>query len=62
MSDGCGAKFDSIIVSDKFNGLPLIKRHRLVNELIADEMKVIHAFTMRTLTPEQWKKEVDKPQ
>lgn len=30
---------------------------RLVNELLADELKLIHAFEQRTLTPEQWAKE-----
>jgi len=27
-SDGCGAKFSVIIVSDKFEGKPLLQRHR----------------------------------
>lgn len=30
---------------------------RLVNEILADELKLIHAFEQRTLTPEQWEKE-----
>lgn len=30
---------------------------RLVNELLSEELKLIHAFEQRTLTPEQWAKE-----
>lgn len=30
---------------------------RLVNEVLAEELKHIHAFEQRTLTPEQWAKE-----
>ena len=37
-SDGCGAKFEAIIVSSKFDGLPLLKRQQLVNEAIKEEM------------------------
>jgi len=51
VSDGCGAKFVSTIVSSKFEGLSLIQQHRLVNDTIADEMKTIHSFRMKTLTP-----------
>lgn len=52
---GCGMKFDAILVSSKFEGQPILKRQRLVNEILSEEMKHIHAFTMQTLTPAQWK-------
>ncbi|XP_015921699.1 bolA-like protein 2 [Parasteatoda tepidariorum] len=55
-SDGCGAKFNAIIVSKKFEGVPLLQRHRMVNEVLKLEMPDIHAFTQKTLTPEQWEK------
>lgn len=29
-SDGCGGKFNVIVVSDKFEGKPILQRHRLV--------------------------------
>ncbi|XP_028028379.1 bolA-like protein 2 [Bombyx mandarina] len=54
-SDGCGAKFSVLIVSDKFKGKPLLARHRLVNTLLQEELKTIHAFTQKTLTVDQWK-------
>ena len=53
-SDGCGGKFECVIVSAKFEGLPLLKRHRMVNGVLEDEMKTIHAFTQKTLTPQQF--------
>lgn len=57
MSDGCGAKFKCLIVSKKFEGKGLLDRHRMVNSVLAEELKDIHAFTQKTLTPEQWEKE-----
>lgn len=57
---GCGMKFDAVIVSPKFEGKPVLQRQRLVNQTLAEEMKYIHAFTMRTLTPSQWKEAQSK--
>lgn len=49
--------FKLIIVSEKFTGQPLIDRHRTVNTVLADELKMhIHALTLKTLTPEEWHK------
>ncbi|XP_071538318.1 bolA-like protein 2 isoform X3 [Panulirus ornatus] len=52
-SDGCGAKFNVLVASPKFVGKPLLQRHRLVNAALEEELKTIHAFSMKTLTPEQ---------
>ena len=54
-SDGCGGKFEAVIVSNQFEGKPLLARHRLVNTALAEELKTIHAFSQKTFTPEQWK-------
>lgn len=43
-----------IVVSNQFDGLPLIKRHRLVNATLAEELNNIHALALHTYTPEQW--------
>ncbi|XP_008554080.1 bolA-like protein 2 [Microplitis demolitor] len=53
-SDGCGSKFSVVIVSEKFQGKSLLQRHRLVNSILEEELKEIHAFSQKTLTPEQW--------
>ncbi|THD21765.1 Transcriptional regulator BolA [Fasciola hepatica] len=54
-SDGCGKKFKLLVVSDAFDKKPLLERHRMVNTALVEEMPHIHALTMKTLTPEQWK-------
>ncbi|XP_014681995.1 PREDICTED: bolA-like protein 2 [Priapulus caudatus] len=53
----CGAAFELVIVSNKFEGKPLLQRHRLVNTCLAEELKTIHAFSQKTYTPEQWQKQ-----
>lgn len=59
-SDGCGGKFNVIIVSSEFEGKSILQRHRLVNTALAEELKTIHAFSQKTYTPEQWAKEQEK--
>ncbi|KAJ3129172.1 hypothetical protein HK100_008790 [Physocladia obscura] len=44
-SDGCGQNFEVIVVSDLFDGKPLLARHRLVNDAAKDEISKIHAFS-----------------
>ncbi|MDA1353430.1 MAG: BolA family transcriptional regulator [bacterium] len=47
--------FHIIVVSDRFEGLNPVKRHREVNQLIASEFDTgLHALTIKTFTPEQW--------
>ncbi|KAK9397566.1 bolA-like 2 [Crotalus adamanteus] len=53
----CATSFKVLVVSPCFRGKALLQRHRLVNELLSEELKLIHAFEQRTLTPEQWAKE-----
>lgn len=60
-TDGCGGKFNVIIVSPEFEGKSILQRHRLVNTALAEELKTIHAFSQKTYTPEQWAKEQEKP-
>jgi acid stress-induced BolA-like protein IbaG/YrbA len=33
----------------------------MVNAALAEELKRIHAFSMKTWTPEQWAKNMPKP-
>lgn len=61
-SDGCGGKFNVIIVSPEFEGKSILQRHRLVNGALAEELKTIHAFSQKTYTPEQWAKEQENNQ
>lgn len=57
LSGCCGMKFDALIVSPQFDGMSVLQRQRLVNKVLEEEMKHIHAFTMKTLTPSQWSNE-----
>ncbi|XP_029310628.1 bolA-like protein 2 [Cottoperca gobio] len=53
----CAASYKVLVVSSQFEGKPLLQRHRLVNTCLAEELKEIHAFEQKTLTPEQWEKQ-----
>jgi len=51
--------FNLLVVSASFRNLQLIERHRLVNDLLADEMNAavggtVHALSIKAKTPEQW--------
>jgi len=53
---GDGSHFDAVIVSKAFEGERLIQRHQMVYAALGDRMKAeIHALSMRTLTPEEFK-------
>ena len=54
---GCGQAFKATIVSPQFTGLNSLKRHRLVNAALKDEIAKIHAWSAKCLTPEQWASE-----
>ena len=49
--------FKVIVVSDQFVKLPTpLQRHRRVNEILKDELQgPVHALSIVTKTPEQWK-------
>ena len=53
-----GFHLEAIIVSDTFNNKTLIDRHKLIYAALGDLLKhEIHAFSMKTLTPEEWEKQ-----
>jgi acid stress-induced BolA-like protein IbaG/YrbA len=56
---GDGRHFQALIVSPEFDGLNRIKRHRRVYEVLGDHIDsdLLHAISMRTLTPAQWREE-----
>ncbi|GFY82897.1 BolA-like family protein [Actinidia rufa] len=57
-SGGCGASFAVEIVSAQFEGKRLLERHRMVNAALVEEMKEIHALSIKkALTPDQWKQQ-----
>lgn len=47
--------FKVTVVSDRFAGKMLVARHRLVNELLAQELSGgVHALALHTRTPDEW--------
>lgn len=51
---GSESHFKVTLVSDQFDGQMLIKRHRAVNQAMAELMGEIHALALHTMTPEEW--------
>ncbi len=57
---GDGAHFEAIIISPAFEGKRLIARHQLVYTALGERMKAeIHALSMRTLTPAEYKADLN---
>lgn len=52
-SAGEESKFMILVVSKAFEGLNTLKRHRQVYSILDEEMKIVHAVTLQTKTPEQ---------
>ena len=54
-----GLHLSAIIVSDDFNNLGLLERHQLVYNALGSMIKnEIHAFSMKTFTNSEWKRNV----
>ena len=55
---GCdgGSKITLTVVSSAFEKMPLLKRHRLVNEVFAKELQdgSVHALSVKAYTPAQY--------
>jgi stress-induced morphogen len=52
---GSETHFKVLVVSETFEGLGLVDRHRRVNAILADELRGgVHALSIRALTPAQW--------
>lgn len=53
---GDGQHFQALIVSDEFAGRNRVQRHQLVYAALGSRMREeIHALSMRTLTPQEWR-------
>lgn len=49
--------FKIVIATDAFEGETLIKRHRTINKLLAEELAGgVHALALHTMTPQEWEK------
>jgi len=54
--DGCGQMIEAIIVSPQFTKKTTLARHRLVNAALKEEIAMIHAWSPKCHTPEEWEK------
>ena len=53
---GDGQHFQARIVSAAFEGKSRVQRHQLVYKALGERMREeIHALSMQTLTPSEWK-------
>ena len=53
---GDGEHFQALVVSRAFEGKSRVQRHQLVYAALGERMREeIHALSMRTLTPEEWR-------
>jgi len=53
---GDGQHFQALVVSAQFAGRNRVQRHQLVYAALGERMREeIHALSMQTLTPEEWK-------
>jgi acid stress-induced BolA-like protein IbaG/YrbA len=53
---GDGHHWEAVIVSAAFSGKNKVQQHQLVYQALGDRMREeIHALSMKTLTPEQWR-------
>jgi acid stress-induced BolA-like protein IbaG/YrbA len=53
---GDGSKFIARVVSDSFDGLSTLKRHKLVYAALNEHITsgAIHALTIKAYTPAEW--------
>jgi acid stress-induced BolA-like protein IbaG/YrbA len=53
---GDGQHFQALVVSAEFTGRSRVQRHQLVYAALGDRMREeIHALSMQTLTPDEWR-------
>ena len=66
--EGSESHFKVVIVCDEFKDKMLLARHRLVNKVLEDELKIdrsdggIHALALHTMTMEEWFKKGKTPE
>lgn len=54
VAPGSESHFKVTIVSGSFADQMLIKRHRQVNQTLAEELQQIHALALHTYSPDEW--------
>ena len=53
---GAESHFKVTVVSAQFDGKTLLARHRVVNEILSQELSAgVHALALHTMTPDEWR-------
>ena len=53
---GSGDHFEIMVVSNDFEDVPLIDRHRMIHSALGENLGgAIHAGEIKAYTPDQWK-------
>lgn len=65
-SRGAGSHLRVLVVASTFAGVPLVQRHRKVNDALSEEFAAgLHALTIGAHTPDEWeargRKAMDTP-
>lgn len=50
-SGGCGTFFSISISSEEFQGKSMLQQHKLVQEILKEEIPQIHGLTLKTKAP-----------
>jgi len=59
---GSESHFKLVLVSDEFTSLTLLARHRLINNILADELSgPVHALAIHAYTVDEWQKQGGAP-
>ena len=59
---GDGQHFQALVVSAEFAGRSRVQRHQLVYAALGERMREeVHALSMQTLTPDEWRKATGSP-
>lgn len=45
-----------VVVAEEFKDLKLLERQQKVNAILAEEIALVHAFELKTWTPDLWEK------
>lgn len=53
---GDGSKFEARVISDEFEGLSTIKRHKMIYAVLDQHIKsgAIHALSIKAFTKSEW--------
>lgn len=53
ISGGCGSMYEIYVETVEFKGLSMVKQHRLINEVLKEDIKQMHGLRISTKVPEE---------